>query len=102
MCTRGGAPRELRASLPCSCTRLVECGRLVQQLADRIRKRLHVSSWNDAPGSEAPNGLRDPAHVVCNGRHSCAERLQQGAALIELGPVREDGDRRLAERAPNL
>ena len=50
-----------------------------------------------------PDRLAEPADVVDDRRHAGAERLQEGAGLVELRAIREDRDRRLARargRAP--
>jgi len=46
--------------------------------------------------------LRNAADVVGNGRDAGTERTEESAALVELGPVRKDGDGRVAERAVGL
>src|SRR6266536_712979 len=63
---------------------------------------LDVARGNDAPCLEAAYGLGDPADVVRDRGHARAERAQQGAALVELRVVGEDGDGRVAEGTVGL
>src|SRR5207249_3499409 len=58
-----------------------------------------VARLDDTAGAVAPDGLGDAADVVRDGGHAGAERLQQRPALVELRPVREERDGRVAECA---
>ena len=70
--------------------------------------RTAAPSASTSPGGTtrpAPNrahGLCDAADVVGDRGNAGSERAEQRAALVELGLVREDGERRLAERAVDL
>ena len=76
--------------------------RVVEQLAHGLGERLDVARRDDAAGPEAANRLAEAADVVGDGRHAGAERAHERAALVDLGPVGEERDRRLAERAVDL
>ncbi len=54
------------------------------------------------PAPNRQHRLGHAADVVGDRRHAGAERAEQRAALVELRPVREHGDRRLAEGAVDL
>ncbi len=54
------------------------------------------------PAPNAAHRLAESRDVVDHHRQARAERLQQRARLVELGSVREDGDRRLRQRAVEL
>ena len=82
--------------------RLGERVGVVEQLAERLLQALDVTRRDDPAGSEGADDLAEPADVVDDRRDACADRLQQRAGLVELGAVREDGDRRRAERALDL
>src|SRR5262249_51189533 len=95
-------PGELLAGAACPRACLVECGRVGEGVVGGLREAVGVARGNYTAGSEVPYGLRDAADVVRDRGHAGAERAQESAALVEFGPVREDGDRRLAERTVDL
>ena len=66
------------------------------------RETGHVTCGHDAARAETTDGLGDAADVIGDGGDSGAERTQQSAALVELGPVRKDGDGGIAEGAVDL
>ncbi len=70
----------------------MDCGRETGDVACR----------DDPAGVEAPHRLCNAADVVGDDGDTRAERPQQGAALVELGPVREDGNGGVAEGAVDL
>src|SRR5205814_8759635 len=82
--------------------RLLERGRIVEELADRRRETLEVARRDDPARAEPPHRLGDPADVVRDRRDAGAERLQQRPALVELRPVGKERDRRVAERTLDL
>ncbi len=98
----GRVPGQLRARLPRALARPLQRGVVGEELVQRRRESGNVARGYDAAGVEAAHGLRDATDVVGDHGDSGAERLQERAALVELGPIREDGDGRLAERALDL
>src|SRR5204862_5703377 len=95
-------PGQLLSSPACTVARPLERLAVGEKLVDRGRETRDVAWRHDAAGPELAYRLRDPADVVGHGRNAGAERAQQGAALVELGPVREDGDGGLAEGVVDL
>jgi L-cysteine/cystine lyase len=73
-----------------------------EELPDREGQRADVPRRHHPPRGEPPHRLGDAADVVRDGRHARAQRAQERAALVELGPVRKDGDGRVAEGAVDL
>ena len=98
----GAVPRELLARAARAGAGGLERGRVAEELAGGGGERLHVSGRHDAAGLEAAHRLGNAAHVVGDRRHAGAERPQERAALVELGPVGEERERRLAEGAVDL
>ena len=82
--------------------RCCERRRIVEQLARGLGERVEVARRHDPTRLEAAHRLGDPAHVVGDDRNPGAERAQQRPALVDLGPVRKERDRRLAERPVDL
>ena len=70
-----------------------------EQLPHGRAQRVDVVRRHDPAGAVAADDLAEAADVVDDRRDAGPERLQQRAALVELGAVGEDRDGRLAERA---
>src|SRR5436190_16296813 len=99
---RGGVPRELLTRALRTRARLLERLVVGEELVDGLRKAGDVARGHDSASAELPHRLGDAADVVGDRGDPCAERAQKGAALVELGPVGEDGDGGLAEGAVDL
>ena len=95
-------PPVLLARPPCACARLLERLVVGEELVDGLRKAGDVARRNDPPRPEALHRLGEAAHVVHDRGHAGAERPEESAALVELGPVREHGHGRLPERTVEL
>ena len=99
---RRGFPGQLLLGPLRACTGPREGGRVVEQLASRLGQRRDVARRNDPARAEAPDRLCEPADVVRDHWNAGAERPEQGPALVDLGPVRKERDRRVAQRAVDL
>jgi len=98
----GRVPGQLVARPPRALAGLVERLVVGEELTEGVREAGDVACGHDAPGPEPAHGLGNASDVVGDDRNSCAERAQQSAALIELGPVWEQRDGGIAEGAVDL
>lgn len=98
----GGIPRQLFPRSPGTGASPLEGSGVGEQLVDGGGQAGDVARGDHATRIEALDRLGDPADVIGDGRDARSERTQQRPALVELGPVREDGDRRSAERTVAL
>ena len=102
MGARRGFPGQLLLGSLRARTGLLERGRVVEQLAGRLRQRGDVARRHDPARAEAANRLGEAADVIRDDRHSRAERPEQGTALVDLGSVRKERDRCFAEGPVDL
>jgi len=83
-------------------TCLLERVPIGEQLVDSCRETGDVAGGHHSAGSEPAHRLCNAADVVRDGRDRGAQGSQERSALVELGPVREDGHGGVAERAVGL
>jgi hypothetical protein len=99
---RCSVPGQLVARAPRALASLLERVAVRKELVDCLRETGDVAGGNHAARVESPHGLGDAADVVRHGGNAGPERAQERAALVELRPIGEDGDGRVAERAVDL
>jgi endonuclease/exonuclease/phosphatase family metal-dependent hydrolase len=101
---RGGCciPRKGRGCETRAFARPLQRVAVVEEPAGGRREAVAVVGGDDGPCRESPHRLGNPADVVGDGRHACAERPEERAALVELLAVREERNRRLGERVVDL
>ena len=95
---RRGVPRQLGACVRRPARAASSAARSPSSRSTAVRERVDVTRGHDGARAEAVDDLAEPTDVVHDRRQPCAERLEERARLVELGPIREDGDRRVRER----
>jgi Endonuclease/Exonuclease/phosphatase family len=95
-------PGQLVACTPGALASFLERVAVRKELVDCFRKTGDVAGRHNTAGVESPHGLGDAADVVRHGGNAGAERTQKRAALVELRPVGEDGNGRVAEGTVDL
>ena len=89
-------PRERLAGARRAAPSFRERGGVVEEPADGRRERLDVAGGDDATRAEAPDRLPEAADVVRDGGDAGTQGAEERAALVDLRPVREEGERGLS------